>query len=83
MFNLPKFCPNSGRIPWKGTCQEDDDGPYLLRKVKPTNRRTIINESIILTTRHFVLNQDALLARSFVDSLRELLAPLHTVISLD
>jgi len=32
---------------------------------------------------HLVLNQDALLARSFVNSLRELLAPLHIVISLD
>jgi hypothetical protein len=31
---------------------------------------------------HIVLNQDALLARLFVNSLRELLAPLHIVISL-
>ncbi len=31
---------------------------------------------------HIVLNQDALLARSIVNSLRELLAPLHVVISL-
>ena len=31
---------------------------------------------------HIVLNQDALLARSFVNSVRELLALLHVVISL-
>ncbi len=31
---------------------------------------------------HIVLNHDALLARSFINSLRELLAPLHVVIRL-